>query len=130
MFFNRYLAPSFVLLVIVAALHWIASYEGFYWTLNWYDVMMHFLGGAWTALFLLWVTRTEVGSWLFSLATLRRLIAGVIVVGVAWELYELAFGFTAVTDPGYALDTAKDLVMDTLGALAIGLSYRKSLSVR
>ncbi|MBI5134321.1 MAG: hypothetical protein HZA81_02980 [Candidatus Taylorbacteria bacterium] len=130
MFWNRYFAPSFASLVLVAALHWVASYKGLYWTLGWYDVMMHFLGGVWTALFLLWVSRTNLGAWLFSLTTLRSLVVGVIAVGVAWELYEIAFGFTFVTDSEYPLDTSIDLVMDTLGAIAVFLVYRRSIGKR
>ena len=128
MFWNKYLIPSILILVIVAALHWVASYEGFYWEFNWYDYVMHFLGGLWAALFLLWISRTGWGVRHFRLNTAKAVVGAVLLVGLCWELYELAFHFTSVHGAGYAWDTAHDFIMDAFGACAAALLYRKSLS--
>lgn len=40
----------------------------------------------------------------------------VLMGGILWELYELYTGFMHISDPGYYIDTAKDLCFDVFGA--------------
>jgi hypothetical protein len=124
MFWNRYFWPSFFVLVGVALLHWIACVYDFYETTWWADTIMHFLGGLWTYLFILWVSHTQYGVKLLPYTSARNLLIIILFVGVAWELLELALGFTNVSDPRYPFDTPKDLVMDMLGAV-VGLFFFK-----
>lgn len=116
MFWNKYFKPSFLILILIAILHWIASYEGYYWTVYWYDFMMHFLGGAWVALVTLWVSETSYGAFLRPYASVRNLLIFTFAFGVAWEILELALGFTYLDMAGYAWDTTHDLIMDVFGA--------------
>ena len=92
-----------------------------YWTIAWYDILLHFLGGAWVALGFVWL--------LFYSGFIERVpaivaryriwwtLGAVVLVGVIWEIYEYVFGLTAAY--GYALDTTLDLVMDMVGAGAV-----------
>ena len=122
MFFNRYFAPSFALIILIALLHYLALDRAYYWTIAWYDIMMHFLGGLWVALAVLWVARTERIAFLVS-CRWKSILAAVLVVGILWEVYELLFGLTFVSDPEYWGDTTLDLVMDLIGgAIGIGVS--------
>lgn len=116
MFSNRYFITSFVLVALIAVLNWLAGENDWYWTLYWYDFMMHFLGGLWLGLFLSWLGTTPLGSWVPLLRSQGRVILLSILVGIAWEIYELTFGITFLADKGYVWDTSHDLVMDTLGA--------------
>ncbi len=112
-------------MLLVVALHWVASYEGLYWSLDWYDIMMHFLGGLWACLFALWALNTQYGVGLRKYISIRNLILFVIVVGVAWELLEIVLKFTSITDAEYLGDTSLDIVMDMLGAGFAIYFYRK-----
>ncbi len=118
MLWNRYFFPSFVLLVVVAALHWIASDLFYYWTVPWFDIMMHFLGGAWVALAALWLLEMPFSRFFKARMSLVSVVLLTIVVGVLWEVYEIIFRFSDPAMAGYAADTLLDLVMDTLGAVA------------
>jgi hypothetical protein len=128
MFWNKYFWPSFVVMLITVILHWVASFEGLYWTVAWYDVMMHFLGGLWVALFGLWAIHTEYGSRIAKPASIVKIILFVLVVGILWEIHELYFAFTSLDDPKYAFDTSKDILLDLLGGCLGGFIYRKSLT--
>lgn len=127
---NRYFLPSFLTLVVVTALHWVASELDYYWTVAWYDVMMHFLGGAWVVLFALWVCRMPFARKLPGLVTFQNLLLFALLVGVAWEIHELVLRFADPSRPEYLSDTILDLVMDMLGAAAVCLIYRKRIASR
>ncbi len=122
MFFNRYFAPSFALIVLIALLHYLALDRAYYWTIAWYDIMMHFLGGLWVALATIWILRTERLSF-FKKCSWKSVLVAVLVIGVLWEVYEVVFGLTFISDPEYWGDTTLDLIMDLVGgALGIGVS--------
>jgi hypothetical protein len=125
MFWNRYLAPMFIVLALVAGLNWLASARDYYYTIYWYDFMMHFLGGLGIGLFLLWVSKLSLGAISVFLNSGAKILLTVIIVGIAWEIFELAFRMTAFGDIGYAWDTGHDLVMDALGGLGVVFTSRK-----
>lgn len=120
---SRYFAPSLLVLALVGILHWIASYEGFYWTVAWYDVMMHFLGGAWVALMALWAPAWPLLGWTKAFQSRKNVVLAVVIVGILWELFELQMGFTDLGMRGYWSDTLQDLAMDTLGVLTVVSLY-------
>ncbi len=114
-------------MLLVVGLHWIASLEGLYWSIDWYDIVMHFLGGLWTLLFILWVVSTQYAYRLKKYVSVISLLVAVLVVGVVWEWHEIFFKFTSFSDVGYWFDTKLDLVMDTLGAIFGILVYKKDI---
>lgn len=128
MFWNKYFWPSFLILVLVSILHWVASSEGYYWTVEWYDFMMHFLGGVWVALFSLWISGMRYGHLIKPFVKGWNLVFVTIIVGIAWELFEVALGFNDTTMQGYFGDTTQDLIMDVLGVAFVILMYKKRRS--
>ena len=129
MFFNRYFIPSFALLVLIALLHYIALDRAYYWTLSWYDIMMHFFGGLWVVLFITWVMRSGIFHFLPSHMSFVKILSIVILVGLIWESYEVYFGLTFVSDPEYWGDTTLDIVMDIVGGSIGAFIFRKSTHV-
>jgi glycopeptide antibiotics resistance protein len=127
MFWNKYFWPSFVLMLAVVILHWVASFEGFYWSVGWYDIMMHFLGGLWTLFFALWAVHTEYATKLVKYVSIKNLILFVLVVGLLWEAHEIILRFADPSHPDYMFDTIMDLIMDTLGGILGIFIYRKSI---
>lgn len=110
--------------VVVAFLHFIALYFHLYWSLWWFDIVMHFLGGAWVAAFTLWhMLRLVAGR-----GQGRMKIGGIVVlttlcVGVLWEVYEYVFGVSLIGKEAYVVDTTLDIVMDTVGAITVSACY-------
>lgn len=106
------LFAQLAILSILTGVHIVALFNDLYWIFPWLDLATHFLGGLWSALFFYWVA-----------AVLRlppspvHVVALVLVLGVAWEVFELSFGISSATD--YALDTLIDLCMDVVGAIVV-----------
>lgn len=99
-----------------------------YWQVWWLDIVMHFLGGIWIALLLLWfffysgymnMPRTRSIPALFLGA-----VFSVLLVGVLWEWYEWSWG-TTFNIEGYWLDTIGDIASDIAGGLAGCLFFVK-----
>jgi hypothetical protein len=119
MIWNKYFAPFFIVLSGVAFFNWIGTANLYYWSMPWYDIPMHFFGGVWVALAVLWVSEMPFAGWVKARLSIPSILASVVAVGIAWEVYELAFGITGFHVPGFVFDTALDLVMDVLGGVAV-----------
>jgi VanZ family protein len=127
---NRLLFLAFGSIVLVGSLHFIASAFYYYWTVSWFDNLMHFLGGFSMGLLSLWII---YGSGIIKKivpekkqAIITSLIC-VMVIGVGWEIFEYANGLTQSTE-SYPLDIMHDLISDFIGAfIAGGLASKKSL---
>ncbi|HYC34568.1 MAG TPA: hypothetical protein VEC13_02445 [Candidatus Paceibacterota bacterium] len=93
--------------------HIIALKLYLYWTTWWADLINHFLGGAILVLIfsLIFPTLNRLPSY----TRFGALFALVFASGVAWEMFELGFHLTFVSDNEYLKDTSIDLVMDMLG---------------
>jgi len=106
--------------IVVAVFHKIALSLELYWTVFWFDILMHFLGGALIALIALFFIydkhffNFEVKNKfiIFSIA-----VTSTLIVGLSWELWELYVGFTDIHLDKF--DTILDLIMDFLGSLAV-----------
>jgi hypothetical protein len=112
---------TFVLLVVVALVNQIATEKFLYWKINEFDSLVHFLGGAFVALFFLWL---YFFSGFFN-PNKRRFrdfllvsMLGVALVSVVWEIYEIFIGEVIFSGPAYPFDTTLDFIMDTLGGLS------------
>ena len=120
MFKRRLFITNFILIISIAVIHLIATYFYLYWTLPWFDIMVHFLGGLWVGSTAIWyiyfsgrfyknddlpISKTRI--FLIS-------IVSTIIVGVLWEVFEFYVG---AVDPDYIADTILDLIMNTLGSI-------------
>ena len=102
---------QFAVIATLAVLHIFALENDLYWKFQWFDLMTHFLGGIWAALFFYWVDSA------FGRASNLLLVVGsALLLGMAWEVFELAAGISNA--PNYVSDTLIDLLMDILGVLS------------
>jgi uncharacterized membrane protein len=105
--------------VLVSILHYTALKLFLYWSTDWYDILMHFLGGFLIGLIVVSLIQrienrdqgTENKILLFT-----AVILSVLSVGLVWELWEIFIGFTDVLKD--RADTILDLIMDLIGATA------------
>jgi len=108
---------------IIWGLDYYANLHFLYWKLPWFDVMMHFLGGVLVAVLTLFVLRVRgVVDWKRIVVTV---LLSLLVVGVAWEVFEYAMGVMDASLDGYVLDTTTDLIMDIFGMSVVLLVYKK-----
>lgn len=108
---------QFFVVAIIAALHLSGIEYHLYWRFLWLDLITHSLGGVWVGLFFFWV-RASIGY----APRLAWGIGGAIVIGVAWEIFEVVTGMPR--EANYALDTSIDLLMDTFGGIVGAFSAR------
>lgn len=99
-----------------AVMHWFGVESSLYWTLTWWDIPTHMLGGL------------TAGAWVAAVATryemsTRRaiflIIGFTLAVGVSWEIWEALEGLS-----GGPLDTIKDVIDDAIGAAVVACIYR------
>ncbi|MBY0376433.1 hypothetical protein K2P96_00455 [Patescibacteria group bacterium] len=82
-----------------------------YYTVWWFDMLMHFLGGLWVGLFFSYVFFGTIDTKRF----IFKVIAYLFVVGVLWEIFEFATNNVIGHDPFNILDTVSDLFFDLAG---------------
>lgn len=111
---------------MLAGIHILSLHFFLYWKFLWLDIPVHFFGGAIVALGLF-----TIGDFIREfpprLLYVIPVMSGVIIIALAWELFEIFIGIPTNT-PGYALDTIIDLVVGITGGFVgflIGHSIRK-----
>ncbi len=118
-----------VLITVIAVLNYYAFQNFWYWRIVWFDLVMHFLGGLFVSVSIIWLylawNRLSLQE-----AGFRRILfiglAGALVVGGAWELFEFGVDYywqvpihlKTFTDLQEShLDTLSDLAFDVIGAI-------------
>lgn len=108
----------FIIIAVIAALHLSALQFYLYWRLWWFDILTHFLGGLWVAMFFLWlffqfgftnIIKNDKEN------NLKVALLSSLALGLAWEVFEYYFGITFINTPGYVFDTVMDISLDTIG---------------
>ena len=103
-------------------LSFIAIHFNIYYTLPWFDTFMHFLGGA-TAAVVLYVilARLDLRYYRTVASFFVALVLMTFLVGLFWEIVEYVVNYYIPTYAFDIVDTATDLVADTLGAVVAAL---------
>ena len=111
---------SLVLSILLATIHFIAEAFYLYWVYWWLDWLMHFLAGLTGGLATYWVL-FDSGLWRRRsdkiLLPILAVLICLLIVGVAWEVFEYVFAITDSYEESYYLDVAHDLIADAVGAL-------------
>src|SRR3989344_5035310 len=99
------------LVILLWWLNLIALKFYFYWTLGWYDYMMHFLGG---------FTLSILGVWLWgserSLKSFLIVFLGVMILAIGFEIFEYLNNLNYLIPQNYITDTTHDLIAGAFGA--------------
>lgn len=111
-----WLIASLCLSTLLAFLHIWATNDFFYWKYAWFDILMHYLGGVTSAVF--------VSAFLLHKRD-YLFIPLLVLIFIGWEVFEYIFGLPV--EANYPVDTALDLLMDTLGAVTVYLIAQKTL---
>jgi hypothetical protein len=112
-------------IVILMFLIFIADRVGtmFYWyyTIWWFDMLMHFLGGVWVGLFFLYVFYNKNKF----LEQFLIILSCVLLIGVFYELFEVYVHNYIARDPFNILDTTSDIFFDLAGGVFALLYFLK-----
>lgn len=112
---KQVLYTGFCLAFLLWGLNYVALTFYLYWSLWWYDSMMHFLGGLTLGVLAVWFWNVEK----HSLRAFLLIFITVMLLGGVWEVFEYVFDIagTARGTLNYWKDTIHDMVMDGLGAV-------------
>jgi hypothetical protein len=115
---------AFALLAITGILDKVANIYHLYWSTSEFDSMVHFFGGAAVSASFLWLYFFS-GFFNPPKRNLKNFltvsILGGMFIGIMWEALELLVGAEMIHKAGYPLDATMDLIMDSLGGMAICL---------
>ena len=120
----RILAMALVVVALVAFLDiYLGIDKGYFWTIWWWDILEHMLGG---------VALGLAGAWAMlgmgKRPTLAVCLGAAFVVGIMWEIFEyVVFGTGAGIFMSYPLDTLKDVLDDCIGGFTAGLFVTRVL---
>lgn len=112
------------LIAAISVTNFLATANGWYYSVRWLDVPMHITAGAWIALaFYHFVYSRKAAPETGSVPVCAVSIIGIVaIVGITWEIYEFIIDvyvlkkYPALGFPGYVhFDTLKDLFDDLLG---------------
>ena len=87
------------------------------WSIWWFDVVMHFLGGIFATMIFYAFSRVPFLKKFFHPHFTLKILLLVFLSGVGWEIWEAMIGWTYQMIEPYPVDTAIDLVMDMLGVI-------------
>jgi hypothetical protein len=118
---RRLLRDAFVLLVIVGVMDLVALKLDFFWTLHYYDSVVHFLAGICVGLGTVWFAMSTTKTEMTRRRVFTVTLVGAVIVGIVWEIFEVTNGITFLADGiHYLTDTGSDLLMDVCGGLVAG----------
>jgi hypothetical protein len=108
--------------LLLAVLHGAAEYYSLYWYFWWFDIVVHFVGGATLGLAALWFLRFELPHLARTRVSLVALaVVAALVFGILWEVFEFATGTSGALH--FWPDTLLDLLMDLVGAVAAYFAF-------
>ena len=117
----------FWLSLLVSIMHYAALKFYFYWTISWFDILMHLMGGYLIGLIaislLLNFLNNEIKN--NKKIILILVLSFVLIIGLGWELWELFMNFSNILED--KLDTVVDIIMDTIGGYFAFLYAKKHL---
>lgn len=125
MFKQRIFIFSLIALIFLAVMHFIGIKFEIYFHFEKYDIPMHILGGLWISLTAFWLAPFLLKDCSITNYKTKSLILGLIsvtILAVAWEIFELAFNITSVSDQIFIEDTVGDFLCAFIGLL-IGYIY-------
>ena len=100
------------LILFILVLNLLAFRFYWYFSIWWFDMPMHILGGFWVGLVFIWFLKPKD----LSFNAVLKIILGALFIGLLWEVFEIfAYNFITQT-PFNVLDTLSDLCFDLAGA--------------
>ena len=120
---KKLLRPLFFLMLLIFTANSLALAFHWYYSIWWFDMLMHFLGGLWEGLFFIWFfSSPDIGESLrlspepknFT-RLITKTVLFVLLIGVLWEFFEFFTNNYIGSDPFNILDTVSDIFFDLAG---------------
>ena len=118
---RRLLFLQAIVLIVIAVLDiYFGLEQRYFWTISWWDIPLHILGGLWAGLFVVWTSLI-----LNIRVSILRCVLLALAIGAGWELFEYVAQLGGSVFMSYPLDTVKDLFNDMVGGAIAGYIAKK-----
>ncbi len=111
------------LIVTIFILNYLALKFHWYFSIWWFDMPMHILGGFWVGLCFIWYLKPKD----LSFNNIIKIILGFLVIGLLWEIFEISVDKIIMQNPFNVLDTISDICFGLTGAFFSVLYFSKSI---
>ena len=106
------------LILFIFVLNFLANQFYWYFTIWYFDMIMHFLAGFWVGLACLYLLPPQCDS----ISSIFTILLFVLCIGIGWEIFEILVNDVIVRNPFNPLDTASDIFFDLSGC-AVAILY-------
>ena len=124
---KRFFTSLSLLVFFIFILNTLASKFYWYFSIWYFDMIMHFLGGLWLGLVFIWVflikgtifleNSLEKITDLINFKLITKIILAILIVGVSWEIFEIIFNNILAGTSFDLLDTVSDIFCDLAGGV-------------
>lgn len=111
------------LILFILIVNFLANKFHWYFSIWYFDMIMHALGGLWVGFAALYLFTPKDLSW----KTICLVLLGVVFVGAGWEAFEFVFYNNLAQNPFNNFDTFSDLFFDLMGGTVAILYYFKRI---
>jgi hypothetical protein len=100
-----------LLILFIFLLNFLANQFYWYYTIWYFDIIMHFLGGYWVGLLAAYLFAWDAPT----APSVLKILGFVLLVGVGWEFFEIFSDKIASVNYFFLSDTLSDILFDFLG---------------
>ena len=110
---------SLILIIFLTSL--LANKFYWYYSIWYFDMIMHFLGGFWVGLLALYFLISPR----LSTGTVLKILLVILGVGLGWEIFEILVDKALAENPFNLPDTVSDIFFDLAGGMVAIVYYFK-----
>ena len=109
------------LIVFIFLVNFMAGILHLYYSIWYFDMPMHFLGGVFLGLLLICFFYTDISEYThgISLNFILKFLLSVLFIGVVWEVFEFIVNMFIAKSPFNLLDTISDVCFDCAGGFFV-----------
>jgi hypothetical protein len=112
-----------LLILFIFGVNFLANKFHWYYSVWYFDIIMHFLGGFWVGLLYFYFFHPKK----LNLQLIFSVLLLVLVVGVGWEVFEALVDKVVTQNPLNVIDTTSDIFFDLLGGTIATLYFSKKI---
>ena len=129
---KKLLIISLLTILLIAIFHFFSLRYSWYWTYRWLDIPVHIIGGFWVSLTVLWISlkiKHIDNIFGYKKKALLVMLGSVLILGIFWEIFELIFKITSMSNAGYFQDSLSDILSGFFGGIIAFLYFTKNKKV-
>ena len=120
---NNFLIRLVSLIFFIFLVNYLAMQFYWYSSIWYFDMPMHFLGGFWLGLAIIWFFKIQY----ISFRLILKIILGVLLIGIFWEFFEILVNNYTIQNSFNTLDTVSDILFDISGGFFAVLYFLKRI---